>query len=208
MIEIESGAAAVRTPTFLLASVFDSAGVISSTGGGTVENALDGVTYDFWALTATSGSAQIVLSAAEAADTLCIAAHDLGTQGATITVEYDNGGGFTVLGQHTPTDDSAIMLLMPSAMADTWRVSVTGAVAAPTIGVMMLGERLTIPRGLTDGYTKTAWGREIELLTGITRSGQFLGNRIIRQSGQIQVSPGLIDRTWWDANGVALQRHY
>lgn len=207
MIEIETGSSAAANPTVLFRNVFEQGTVTLISGGGTVANALDGNTYDFWTGTSAPMTARVDLGSAQTCDCLCIAAHNLGTRGASVEVITEAAGpSFTSRAVHTPTDDSAIMLIFPAASSAIWRVRVNTATAS--VGVLMLGQRLTLPGGIVGDYTPTNWAKRVDMLGGTTLGGQFMGQRVIRRGGETVVSPGTMDRAWWETNGAAFQGHY
>jgi len=212
MIQVETGAGPIRHPTFLLENIFTSPGTLTVVGGGDAlaTRAFSGATFDFWQADSNSGSLTISLDTAATADTLCIAAHNAGTRKAEISILKDIGAGFVTVGSFTPTDDSPIMIAFPEDEAAEWRVNfLAGTAPAPVrVGVLMLGRRLTLQRGLEGGYVPTNWGQRVEVLGGETLSGQFLGQRVIRRSGQTRISPVVMDSAWWVVNGDPLRAHY
>jgi hypothetical protein len=204
MIEIEAGFPATNRPTFLLENLLLDATGVTVTGGGDAGLALEAGTYDYWAPTSATGQAVYAFSGDVTFNCLSIAAHDIGTQGGQIVVTADA----MVVAVHTPTDDSAIMIFFPSVTADNVTIAFGNAPSPCKIGVMMLGEALTMQRGIASGYVPTEWAKRSEILGGSTISGQFLQQREIRTGGETSLQFAPIDASWWRQNGEPLRVRY
>ncbi len=203
MIHIEAGYPATNLPTFLVENLLETATVIV-TGGGDASLATNGATFDFWSPTAVNADAEFTFSGALPFDCLCIAAHDLGSKGATVTVR---AGGADVA-TFAPPDDSAVMMLFPEVTEQTVEIAIAGGAAASSVGVLMLGRAISFQRGLLDGYVPTEWAQRSEILGGLTLSGQFLPQRIIRTSGETDIDLAVLDDAWWRANGDAVRARF
>lgn len=102
-----------------------------------------------------------------------IAAHDLGSTGATVFIEYEDSGWQTVL-EISPEDDTALFFLFPAIEAQEWRVRVTGS-DAPTLGHIRFGQVLTAPRMATYTGTPIDEGEQVRLRYQQSETGEFLG---------------------------------
>lgn len=137
-------------------------------------NAATEDTASFWGPTGAS-TLTVTLGAAEPADLCMIAAHDLFTQGESLTLEYYNGAAWVELAEITPTSNHPFMILFPRVSAAQWRVSVSGACS---IGVVWIGPRMIIPGGIVPGYAEVWASRSITKLGGGSRRGHWLGQRV------------------------------
>lgn len=206
---IEPGSAETKNATVLYESVFESGTVTvsSETSDGAGLNAVEDTTFDFW----TGGAATSRITVDYGSDVECdafgVAAHTIGTDGATIAVEYsDDDMSYTEAASVTPTDDDTIFIVFPVTSARYWRVSVTDGPAS--IGVMKLGKRLIFPCGVLSGYTPINHAHRIELLTNMSVSGQFLGTRIKRVGADTGIDFGMIETDFVDTHMRGFEDHF
>lgn len=160
-----------------------------------VENALTNSTFDFWKPTTTSGTITLALSSSATVSALGIAAHDLGTQGATVTIKETSGTPVT-LATVSPADDSTILILFDSTTSTNFQIEITGATAAFSIGSISLGSPIIFETGIVPSYTPLWMSENIELLQNTSLGGQFFQNRIIRKSAETSVNLNILDRTF------------
>jgi hypothetical protein len=162
-------------------------------------------TDSFWRPTGLPASWTIDAGSAVAVSYIGIAAHDLGTKGCTVTVSSSpDNVTFTTRVTIVPTDDSAIMGLFASATVRYWRIDITGASGAPTIGVIQFGAVTEFPRPCvyapSVSFERT---RSASYRANISDGGQWLG----RSRARVQLSPVMevqhLAETWlaseWDA---------
>lgn len=197
-----------KAPFVLWDNIFLNGAVAASTEAtdAEVENALTDSTFDYWQPTTTSGT--VTLTLAGTASVLGIAAHDLGTQGATIDVKAD---GVSVLDSTvSPTDDTPILILFDSTTSTTnWSVEITGASAAFSIGNLFLGVPLIFETGVVPSYTPLYMAENIELLQNRSLGGQFFQNRVIRKSAETSINLNILDRSFVEgANFQNFRDHY
>lgn len=210
MIVNAFGAEGTKNPGLLFNNAFTQESITVSTAqpGFPIANALSGLTFDFWR-PVTAAPAIIVANTPTPAtcDCLGIAAHSLGSAGATITVQELNGGVWSTVASHEPTDDSVIMLNFPSATPEDWRVLITAS-TIPSIGILILGKRLVLRAGILPGYTPMQWGQRIDALGGKLMGGQHGRKRIIRMGGEARIPLSNIERFWFEENMPDFIEHY
>lgn len=108
-------------------------------------------TYTYWKAASTATNRLIIdAGAADDADTLCIISHNLGTVGATVSVESSTTGAFAGeeverLAGFAPSNDKAIAKTFTTANIRYWAIKLTGMSAAPQLAVAFLGERMDMP---------------------------------------------------------------
>lgn len=169
--------------------------------GAEVENITTGSTFDYWTPTTTSGAVYLDTGTPKTASALGIAAHNLGSLGATITVK--DASGPTTLATVSPTDDKTILILFDETSTSDWEIEITGASAAFSIGVMTLGEPLIFETGITPSYTPLWMAENIELFNNKSLGGQFFQNRIVRKSSEGIVNLNILDRDF--VEGISFQ---
>lgn len=140
--------------------------------GTDISNAVDYRTFSQWKAPDTGAQSIMIngigLAGAVTAfpvDTLCIANHNLGSLGLTITVnsntDTETPASWTQRATISPTDDSPIFLTFASATVQYWRIIITASgIEHPKIGLLYLGVRTE----LTDNFAVDVDPRSIEPL--------------------------------------------
>ena len=171
-----------------------------------IENALTDSTWDYWQSDTgiTSGTVSLSLGSSTTASALGIAAHDLGSKGATVTVKR----GATTVATVNPTDDTPILILFASGSSSTWSVVITGASAAFSIGNLSLGVPLVFESGIVPSYTPLYMSEDIELLQNTSLGGQFFQNRIIRKSAESSINLNILERSFVEGATFQNFRNY
>lgn len=177
----------------------------AATSTGAASNAFTGDTYAFWTpdtTGVTSATLTVTLSAAQSVDFAAIDAHNLGTYGATVSVEYstDSGSNWTTIGAaQTLTENGGIGWYFVATSADMWRLNVTGFTAGDgiAVGVCFFGACLTMDRPFYQGFTPPISVNQVDLLNNVSEGNHLLGNSVVRKglriSAQIdRVSPYFI----------------
>ncbi len=168
-------------------------------------NATSGATYNFWSATPTvAGSArlQFVFGSDVVVNFVGIAAHNLGTIGATVKVSYSTDSGATwtdsAAGSVTPTDDQAIGFRFENVDVDYWRIAVTDAGTNDVvIGVALISKYLTIPQRIYQGYAPPITRTDVTLQSNVSEGGHLLGSSVTRRSSRAAASLDLISPTFF-----------
>lgn len=171
--------------------------------GEPASNAWNPSTYLKWrGLTAVAQSLRISLAAPALADYIAIAGHNLGTARITVTFEVSmDGVTYSTLGfPSAPADDSVIILEFPQEFSRYFRMSFSAGTAPPAIGVVYLGRKLVLQRGIYVGHTPITLGRNTVVSNGRSESGQFLGRVLRRETFMSRVEMGHITAQWYRAN--------
>lgn len=145
-----------------------------------------------WRPTALPANWSTVLSSATTLSYVGIAAHDLGTQGASITIQTTTDGGstwdtVTGLSALTPDDDSAILCLFEPVSADGYRVIINSADAVPTIAVIAAGDVMEWPRPCVWTGTPITEGDQISFANNQSETGAWLGRTRVSDGLRFQV---------------------
>ncbi len=149
-------------------------------------------TYDKWVVE-YSGSglarAQIVLASdSRVIDTVCIAAHTISDEGASIAIDtsIDSGSSWQDCGAGTvtPTDNKAICFLFNEApTTDYWRIRLLGGTVAAevSIGVAFFGRSLQVSQRIYQGYTPPITPTRVDLQSDVSAGANLLGASVVRK---------------------------
>lgn len=178
-----------------------TAGTLTASGeasDGAAENAVDGLTYDWWETEGDTGgdTLQVQLGSPQACDYLAIAAHDLGTEGASITLQgsADGSAWNTVAGPYSPTTDAPWLWRFASASYLYWRVVILGGPVR--LGVLNAGAAMVLPEGIFVGHAPAPLNRKPRLLNNESDRGQFLGRSVIRAGAEVTVSQERVSQAY------------
>lgn len=158
--------------------------------------AADPSTIMFWRPTSLPATWDLEFAAADVSY-VGIAAHDLASVGATVTVQVDEGAGFETVTSHAPADNSPILFLLAEREAVAVRLQFTGAGAVPTIGIIMIGEATAFPQraayvGRKDFQDQIAE----EFTTNQSDGGNFLGRYVARRRQAVNLSVSHLSEDW------------
>lgn len=134
-------------------------------------------------------------------DYVAIAEHNLGSTGATISVETLNAGVWTevVSPAILPEDRPAIFRFSPLSCVGV-RLKIVPNGAYPTIAVVHVGKLLVLPRPIYVGHTPITFGRETQTTNARSESGKFLGRIVLRKAKSTSVALTQLPRSWYRAN--------
>jgi hypothetical protein len=139
-----------------------------------------------------------------------IAAHDLGTKGATVILESSpDNTTWTTRVTHVPTDDSAILMLLAVTSVRYWRIRVTGA-NIPTIAVIRFGLVTEFPRPAvyapSISFERT---KQTTYSANQTEGGQWAGRTVVRKALAPVMTVNNLSETWiasdWDGLALAAE---
>lgn len=160
-------------------------------------------TYNPWSGTsAAEQSVKVSLDAAEPIDYVGMAVHNLGTAGIAYNVEYSaNDVDWSAADStKTPGDDGVILHVFNEQSAQYWRVRFEAGTEAPSLAVLYFGRILRSTRRIYVGHTPITLGREAEVRSGRSESGQFLGRVAKRRLYACEVSLNNLDPDWYREN--------
>lgn len=146
---------------------------------------------------------------AQQVDCMCIAAHTLGAQNATIRAQGWIGGAWVDLSDPvTVEDDATIMLIFPEATVTGVRLYISAFDSAPFIGVLAAGKRFVMKSHIVLPFQPLHLSEDVEMLTNISGNGNFLGSRVKRKglTGTINLAP--VDLGWTLQFMDDFRRHY
>lgn len=177
--------------------------------GYSIQNAYDWYTTSYWSPIPYSGYNYFTatFSSPVTADYLAIYRHNLGTVGGIFYLEYSNDGLAWSLA--TPlitgtTDNELKINLFTAVTARYWRVVFNLYTATPFyVGVVMLGRKLPLYRGMVGGFTVPRHGRKNDIVNQKTEGGQFVGRVKTSQGARSRINFRHITQAWvrsyWEA---------
>jgi hypothetical protein len=207
---IKSGATDLNVINVLYANVFSQSTVTysSAAAGYPGANAQDEQTWNSWKPTAVPAYATVDLGAAVMCNCLGIAAHDLGTEDASVALQHSaNGSSWTtIVAAYSPTDNEDIQVYFANTSARYWRVVIGDAVAS--IGVIKLGAALKFPCAPLEGHRPLHHSRKVTMLSNQSAGGNFLGNRPVKLGAETGVNIGMVDRDWAETDLADFETHF
>lgn len=145
--------------------------------------AVNPLTYESWKPDALPATWRIDAGEAVTVDYVGIAAHTLGTDGATvIPQESDDDSAWsdvTGISAHSPSDDGPILFLFAGESHRYWRIRITGS-TIPSVGVVFIGASLAMERPFYGGHSPLDLSRRTVMRPQKSERGQFLGRAIVR----------------------------
>lgn len=162
-------------------------------------------TFQRWETGALPSNWTLVAAANVSVDTVFIAAHNLGTVGATVAVQTAStlGGAFTTRATIVPTDDSAIAVMINNAgtpySVRELRIRVTGSTAA-RIGIIRAGVALQMAQPVFGGVNPVGLNRLVETRHAMSETGQWLGRTVQRQALRTTMDWSHLGSAWYRAS--------
>lgn len=169
-------------------------------------NATNDYTFLRWAATTFPANWKIVTAANANVDTVFIAAHNLGSTGATVLVQTAStvGGAFTTRATIVPTDNTTIAAMFNNAgtpyVVREVRIQVTGATGPVQIGIIRAGVALQMAQPVYGGVRPIDLNRAVETRQAISETGQWLGRTIQRQAIRTDMDWTHLTAAWYRAN--------
>lgn len=156
-------------------------------------------TFTAWKA-ASSGTKYITVNcgSSKGANSIAIVKHNLGTAGASVSVESStNGSTWTErLASFVPSNDKALFKVFTGVSAQYWRIKVVTASVAAQIADLMLGTRIEMPQPPDAPYTPAVLGMEAEVTR--SRTGQILGTVVWFKPWQIRARWSNLTRAFVD----------
>jgi len=189
------------------------------TAFGTVVQSLDfaftGTTYDRAVITPASSQATIEVDFGSntSISFASVAAHNLGDVANAFRIQYkvlvgdawtDSGAGVAL-----PTDNQAVAFYFAAVSARYWRILATTVTANLEIGVFFLGNPVTLPRTIYQGYAPPITANVVDLQSRVSEGGNLLGSSVVRKGSTAAASLTLVEDSYLRADAwKAFQRHF
>lgn len=187
-----------NNPVFLwqnLATVSNVSSTVGVVPGSSVTSAVTGSTYDraLFNVTLTSADLVVDLGTPRSVGCAAISAHNIGTLGATVRIEYSNDGTTWFdagAGPDVPLDNQAIMFRWASSTHRYWRLFIGSVTPSdvPSIGVFVLGNETIMPTRVYQGYTPPITSTMSELQSNVSEGSNLLGSATVRKGSEASAS--------------------
>lgn len=140
-----------------------------------------------------------------------IAAHNLGSEGCTVTFRYSaNGSTWSNFATAiTPSDDTPIMVYDPTGQNTLYyEIQITNCTVDALIGIAAFGAGLALPGPIPPGsWAPPPHAGRYKVQTNVADSGAFLGRSIRRKGITGRIQQDLVSVAWIEANWPALIDH-
>lgn len=179
----------------------------SAVAGYPAINLIDPATWSSWQPSNVGGWAAYQFSDPAQVNTIGIAAHNMGSSGASFDIQTStNGSSWTTQVSYSPITDEDILILIPTLVFQYWRIRMTGNTA--NVGVMVLTSRLPFPHTPIDSYTPLHHARKYDKMFNDSIKGAMLGNRVMASGAETEVDFGFVPRVFVDTSLLAFESHY
>ena len=180
-------------------NIVTSSTVVTDQGAATRINLANPATYLKW--TADNNATQKVganLIAAKTVNYYGIAAHNLGSAGAVVTFQTSINGvdWVNVTAGVLLQNNLAMIEEFPDQFAAYYRLQISGATIAPSIGVLYMGRMLRVQRRIYVGHSPFVLQRKTVVSSGKGESGQFLGRVVRSTTYETDVTVQNLTPTW------------
>lgn len=164
------------------------------------------LTYEKWKATALAATWEYDHGAAALCDYCVIGAHNMGTNGNTLQIQYWNGASWTgVIPATAITDDMEIMAIFGQQTRQRWRISISGG-SIPEIGVIKFGKAMQMERPIYGGHAPLHMARQTVLRSNQSDTGEFLGRTKQRVQLGSTFSFANLTAAWVRANWRPFQK--
>lgn len=159
--------------------------------------AINGQTYDGWVATATATEVnlKIEFGANRQPDFWGIAAHNLGTLGATVYFEYSfDDILWAPIAIFTPTTNAAFGARDVGYATPRYRVSFTGLTIGDQIelGVLFIGKEQQVGTRILEGYAPPITPNAVTVNANVSAGGHILGTSVVSRNSRTSANMPLI----------------
>lgn len=178
-----------------------------TTSAGTGSYAADWRLDRTWEPGATTAWIQAQLSAADTINYVAICGHNLGTTGASVSMQHGSGAGGTTLTAQAITDDETVFILFDDVSNAYHRLTISGGSSAPVIACVSFGTSLVLQSGIKPGWVPSGFGDAPDVIDTVSEDG-FLVERVVLNrphDGKLMIPH--MDRAWMRANWKPFRAH-
>lgn len=183
-------------PIILYENLLENGNLTASNtaSGYDVDNLIDRRSYTKWKASGVSTQTiEVNLLNAKKVSAIGIYKHNL--IGATVTLNCYIAAQWEEVISFSPSNNKAILRLTDvTRIATHWQIVISSAVAAPEIGIIMIGNKLEFPFTPTTPYTPSEEGIVVSSL--INKNGHTLGNDISYFHVNTQITFTDLLRSW------------
>ena len=206
-VVIETGVTDTHLPRIGWRGITGTISASSEAAGFGASLAATPQTYSAWRATALPATWAVDAGSAQAVDYCGIGAHEIGSNGGTVFVEYLVGAVWTEASSATPTDDSALLFLFPEVSAQEWRIRITGT-TAPRIGNIRFGKATKLPqRSVFAPALPITEAEQFTYNVNVSATGEWLGRSVVAAGLQFSVQINHISETFADGEWSLFRVH-
>jgi len=159
-----------------------------------------------------TGTYYINVDAGAAVDVDCFAvfSHNLTEKNSTAKLQWsaDGATGWTDLTSALQKSDSQMIFdIFTSVNKRYFRVEVVAPTLIPSIGIIVIGEYMTMQRGISGGFTPAHMDRKFKQLSNKSETGLQLGNSVESKENGFKANFDIITPAWLRANWEPLIEH-
>ena len=159
------------------------------------------LTYERWMPNSPSGGSFEISLPNAPIDTIAFAAHSIGTSGSLIKIESYNGAWVLIADYDaTPValDDSPYVIAFAVDVVAVGYTKLRISIDKQAeIGVFYAGQRLEMPLTIYGGHTPDTMGRETDIKTARSVSGNFLGRTVVRRGYEARYEFKNLPAAWY-----------
>tara|TARA_R110000772_G_scaffold45492_8_gene104251 strand:- start:942 stop:1766 length:825 start_codon:yes stop_codon:yes gene_type:complete len=156
----------------------------TSAAGYDATNAATATEGEEWKPTAMPANWDLTFDTFETINAIGIETHNLGTSGATVTLQDWDGGAWVDIMAATPTDDEPISFLFAARSIDRIRFLFSGS-TAPSVSVIMVCLAIEIPRQVYMGaITPIDMALKTTYAVNDSTTGRFLGRSVLFEKNE------------------------
>lgn len=144
----------------------------------------------------TSAAAQVITitNGGAPVDYIGIARHNLNQSGRSITIRFN---GTVVYGPQIPSTNQCLMFFFGGAVPETITITLSAGTSPAVLGYLAFGQALMLERSIYVGHTPITYARQRKIIKGLSESGQYLGEVIVRCSNKTKVSLKNLTPDWY-----------
>jgi hypothetical protein len=143
-------------------------------------------------------------------DYFAVFSHDLTEKTATVKLQWSNDGatGWTDLTSALAKSDSEVIFdTFTSVNKRYFRVEVVATTAVCSIGVIGIGEYLTMQRGINSGFTPPHLDTKNKYLINVADGGLPLGSSVLSRAANINATFDMLTASWVRTNWEPVLAH-
>lgn len=162
-------------------------------------NLLNFATNLFWEATSTAVQyLTITTNTSDDIDYVGLFGHNFNEAGIAVSLEEDTGSGWEeIVEAFQPGDSSPILLRFTPGPRVGLRVKLHTGDTAALLSVFYCGKLLVLERRIYVGHTPITFGRNPEVVNGVSDGGHFLGRIIVGETLSTNVELSNITPLWY-----------
>ena len=127
-------------------------------------------------------------------DYIGIARHNLAQAGLTVEIKFN---GITVEQPQPIGDAQALLFLFEQASPATIEIIIDGATDPAKVAVIYCGESLRLERNIYVGHTPITYGRDRNMINGVSQAGEWVGEVVLNETLSTSVSLLNLTPLWY-----------